>query len=231
MKKTTEADRLTFRKALLIFTFAQVIFAFLLFIVTSMQLWLSVVLALILAGTAFLAVKLKQKGRGARVATRLIYIIVPALALALVLIQLIFQLIMNRHLYEHGPVLQQILETALFLLRTLFFDCVLFAVPAVALCARAERLFDIMMLRIYSIIVFLLSLVICFFGGYNPVVFSVTHVLPRILFCVCTVCTVLLVYISYPPKRWPFQKKFAALQKTRENSDPADEQEKQVLEK
>ncbi len=231
MKKTTETERQTFRKALLILSFVQLVLAFALFIVTSMQLWFSAILGLLLAGIALLAVKLQRKRRAFRIITRSLYITIPALALALVLFQLIFQLVMNWDLLMYDTVLQQVLESSLLMLKTLFFDCAVFVLPGVVLCARAERPFDIVMTRIYSVVVFLVSLAVCFLHGYSAVVFSVDHILFRILFCVCTACTACFAFFAYPLKWWPFKKTFASLQAKRAALSPKKSEQSSVPEK
>lgn len=233
MKTTTPEERQLFRLALTIFSFVQLAAALFLFIFMNINVPTLSVITVYLIGTAVLAVKMGQKRRSARILTRILYIAVPAAMFLLTLLTVISQFVLNVDRLSYGPILRQILESGLFFLVLFGLTSLLFLFPAVVLCAKSERGFDIMMARIYSILILILSLILCFYtySGYFVVFFSVGHVFFRILYCVCALCSALLVYISYPPKRWPFQKRFAAANKAAAKQGAADGESEQTAER
>jgi hypothetical protein len=233
MKTTTPEERQLFRLALTIFSFVQLAAALFLFIFMNINVPTLSVITVYLIGTAVLGVKMGQKRRSVRILTRILYIAVPAAMFLLTLLTVISQFVVNVDRLSYGPILRQILESGLFFLVLFGLASLLFLFPAVVLCAKFERGFDIMMARIYSILILILSLILCFYtySGYFVVFFSVGHVFFRILYCVCALCSALLVYISYPPKRWPFQKRFAAANKAAAKQGAADGKPEQTAER
>lgn len=212
MKTTTPEERRLFQLALTVFAFVQLAAALFLFVFMNINVPTLTVITAYMIVIAVLAVKMEQKRRPVRILTRILYIFIPAAMFILTLLTVIFQFALNVDLIPYGPILRQIFESGIFVLTQFGLTSLLFLFPAVVLCAKARRGFDIMTARIYSTLILILSLVLCFYNysGYFVTFFSVEHVFFRILYCVCTLCTVVLVYISYPPKRWPFQKRFAA---------------------
>lgn len=214
LKHTSNAeDNELYAKIMIVFSVIQLILAFLLYMGSALQpavLW-------VLGGVAILGVllawKLWEDKKPLRILVRILSYILVCGPLLFLLITAIMDLVTNWKVYQVWDNFLVLLAYMLLLLCVFIQAILLFLLPVLAMGARHGHTFDLVTIRIFSLVELVLALVTCFYvANTGDLVMGINTWYFSAFYCLCCAVTAVSSFVVFPIK-WkhrPRKKKGAA---------------------
>mgnify|MGYP000028316333 CR=1 FL=1 len=192
--KVKEEDNGLYIKVLIGFSIVQVLLAMLLFVVTAVSkiAWIS--LAAVAAVGIFLVYKFWDDKKPLRVILRIVEYIVVIAPLILFAVAMISSLIQ-----AEGKLQQTELSSLYIGLCLVAQVFLLFMLPLMAVAASRGHGFDVITMRIFSVIELAIALFTCFYYyNFGDLLMGVENVYFRTFFCLCVAVTAVASFVVFP---------------------------------
>lgn len=223
-RRSREEENALFVKLLIGFSIVQLVLGALLYLFAVVNTWTLGTLAVIAIVGCVLGVKMWDEHKAVRIVVRIVELLTALACPLLVLIQwIILAAVEGTQAFTSQITAYQVLTLMVFGQLTL-----LFILPVMAVTASRGKRFDIILVRIFSVIQLILALAFCFLADIWPlmnlyfaqVLQSIDNIYFEIFYCLCTAITAVSAFIIYPTgfcsrlkERFVHPKTKAAVQK------------------
>lgn len=223
---TRPEDNELYAKIMIVFSVIQLILAALLYMGTALQpavLW-------VLGGVALLGLllawKMWEDKKPLRILLRILSYVLIGGPLLFLLVTSIIDLIMNWQVYQVWDNFLVLLAYVLLLLCVFIQAVLLFLLPMLAMGARHGYRFDLVTVRVFSVLEVVLALVTCFYVAETGQLEMGIHTWYfSAFYCLCCAVTAVSSFVIYPIQfRRRRQKEDAAAKPAPDSKAPADQQ-------
>jgi membrane protein len=201
-RRSREEENALFVKLLIGFSIVQLVLGALLYLFAVVNTWTLGTLAVIAIVGCVLGVKMWDEHKAVRIVVRIVELLTALACPLLVLIQwIILAAVEGTQAFTSQITAYQVLTLMVFGQLTL-----LFILPVMAVTASRGKRFDIILVRIFSVIQLILALAFCFLADIWPlmnlyfaqVLQSIDNIYFEIFYCLCTAITAVSAFIIYP---------------------------------
>lgn len=200
--RSREEENALFIKLMIVFSVVQLVLGALLYLFAVVNTWTLGTLAIIAIVGCILGVKLWDDHKAVRVIVRIVELLA---ALACPLLVLVLWVVLaatdSSIAFSTDVTASQVLTLMVFGQLTL-----LFILPVMSVTASRGKRFDIIVMRIFSVIQFILALTFCFLADiwktmdlyFAQILQSIDNIYFEIFYCLCTAITAVSAFIIYP---------------------------------